>query len=97
MSLLRFVEPNRATSRGELRVLAAGWLGALVIWWACSASGVLPAPAEVARALRALVFEQGLLAHLSSSLYTSLLALVWASALSALLWSGICASGASPA
>jgi len=85
MSLLRFVEPNRATSRGELRVLAAVWLGALTIWWACSASGVLPSPAEVARALRALVFEQGLLAHLSSSLYTSLLALFWASALSALL------------
>jgi len=85
MFLSRFIEPNRATSRGELRALAAVWLVALLIWWACSASGVLPTPAEVLSALRSLLLEQGLLAHLSSSLYTSLLALAWASALSALL------------
>jgi len=85
MSFLRFIEPNRVTSRGELRMLGAVWLGALLIGWANSASGVLPSPAEVMRALRSLIFEQGLFAHLSSSLYTSLLALVWAGVLSALL------------
>lgn len=85
MFLSRFIEPNRATSRGELRALAAVWLGALLVGWARSASGVLPTPVEVLRALRSLVVEQGLFGHLSASLYTSLLALAWASALSALL------------
>lgn len=85
MSLLRFVEPNRTMSRAELRMLAAAWLAAVLIWWACTASGVLPRPVEVLHALHDLVFEQGMLAHLGSSLYTSLLALVWASAISALL------------
>jgi NitT/TauT family transport system permease protein len=81
----RFIEPNRQMSRAELRLLAAVWLVALLLWWACSASGVLPTPSEVLHAFGSLLLTQGLLAHLSSSLYTSLLALVWASALSALL------------
>lgn len=85
MFLSRLIEPNRATSRGELRALCALWLGALLVYWAGRASSVLPTPCEVARALRSLLLEQGLLAHLSSSLYTSLLALAWASGLSALL------------
>ncbi|HYQ41265.1 MAG TPA: ABC transporter permease subunit [Polyangiaceae bacterium] len=85
MSFSRLIEPNRVTSRGELRIVAAVWLGISSTWWASSASGVLPKPVEVLRALRSLLFEQGLLAHLSSSLYTSLLALAWASTLSALL------------
>jgi len=85
MSLFRLIEPNRATSRGELHALAAVWLAGLLLCWACSVSGVLPTPPEVLRALRSQLFEQGMLLHLSSSLYTSLLALVWASLLSALL------------
>ena len=85
MFLSRFIEPNRATSRAELRFVASLWLGGVLLCWACTRTGVLPTPMEVLRALRALLLEQGLLAHLCSSLYTSLLALVWASALSALL------------
>ncbi len=85
MFLSRFFEPNRATSRAELRILGVLWLGASFAYWACHAASVLPTPREVAHALRVLALEQGLFAHLSSSLYTSLLALLWASALSALL------------
>jgi len=85
MFLSRLIEPNRATSRAELQALASLWLAVLLLWWTCSSSGLLPTPAEVVRALRSLLFEQGLLGHLSSSLYTSLLALFWASSLSALL------------
>lgn len=93
MFFSRFIAPNRATSRSLLRAMTAAWLALLLLAWGGSASGVLPAPREVLHSLRSLLFEQGLLGHLSSSLYSSLLALAWASVLSAL----ICYSAVLPA
>ena len=84
MILSRIFEPNRIVSRFQLRAWSFAWLTALLLCWALSPVGLLPTPLEVLRALRSLVLEQGLLAHLGSSLYTSLLALGCATALSAL-------------
>lgn len=72
-------------SRLQVRAWGFAWLALLSLAWALSPAGVLPTPFEVLRALRSLVFEQGLLEHLSSSLYTSGTALLCATALSALL------------
>ena len=80
----RIFQPNRRISRLELCAWAGAWSALLVALWAFAGRGVLPLPLEVLSALGSL-FEQGLLRHLASSLYTSLLALAWATALSTAL------------
>src|SRR4051812_2574697 len=80
----RVFQPNRRTSRSELCAWAGAWLSLLVVLWAIAGKGVLPLPLEVLSALGSL-FEQGLLRHLASSLYTSLLALAWTTAISTAL------------
>lgn len=85
MTLLRIFQPNRRVSRLELGGWAGAWLASFVFAWALTRGGILPTPREVLSALGSLLFEQGLLRHLASSLYTSLLALTWATALSTAL------------
>jgi len=84
MRFLRFFEPNRPASRFQMSLWGGVWLSSLLLAWALCSTGILPTPLEVLHALCSLVLEQGLLRHLASSLYTSLLALAWASALSTL-------------
>ncbi len=85
MNILRSFEPNRVVSRLALRAWGLAWLGSLLVAWLLSGHGVLPTPFEVLVALRRLALEQGLLGHLASSLYTSVLAVIWATLLSAAL------------
>jgi NitT/TauT family transport system permease protein len=84
MRLLSAVQPNQRVSRSQARLLGAGWLVTLAAAWACSRFEVLPTPLEVVRALPEL-WQQGLLAHLTSSLYSNLAALAWAAGLGMLL------------
>jgi len=81
MTLSRIFQPNRRVSRLELCAWGGAWLALLIFAWSLARGGVLPTPLEVLSAFRSL-FEQGLLRHLASSLYTSLLALAWSTALS---------------
>lgn len=88
MSYLQILEPNRAQPRVQRYAWGAAWLALLLAVWTFAPTGILPGPREVMRAFRSLVFEQGLLSHLASSLYTSLLALAWTTLLSTLLCYG---------
>lgn len=71
------LQPNRAVTAGQARLLGAAWLAAFFAAWALSRFDVLPTPWGVLQALPGL-FRQGLLAHLASSLYSNLAALAWA-------------------
>lgn len=84
MRILSTFQPNQRISRGQARLLGAGWLVTFAAAWALSRFEVLPTPVEVARALPEL-WQQGLLAHLASSLYSNLAALAWAAGLGMLL------------
>ncbi|HWZ89503.1 MAG TPA: hypothetical protein VNW92_11655 [Polyangiaceae bacterium] len=85
MTFSRMFEPNRVVSRFEICAWGSAWLASFLVAWAFGSATILPTPLEVLQALRALFVEQGLLRHLASSLYTSLLALAWATALSTTL------------
>ena len=84
MHLPATFQPNQRVSRGQARLLGAGWLLTFALAWALSRFEVLPTPLEVVCALPEL-WRQGLLAHLASSLYSSLAALAWAAGLGMLL------------
>ncbi len=83
MLAFKLLEPNRTVSRSWLWACGAVWLCAFALAWALAPASVLPTPLEVARAWRELITEQGLVAHVCSSLYTSSLALLWTTAISA--------------
>jgi NitT/TauT family transport system permease protein len=84
MNSLAILRPNRAVSRGQLRLLGAGWLLAFVAAWSACDFALLPTPLAVVRALPRLVWRQDLLGHLASSWCSSLAALAWAAGLSML-------------
>jgi NitT/TauT family transport system permease protein len=81
MNGLAIFRPNRAVSRGQLRLLGAGWLLAFVAAWSACNFEILPTPLGVLKALPRLVSRQDLLGHLASSWCSSLTALAWAAGL----------------
>lgn len=85
MNISRILEPNGVVPRWQIAAWAGLWLGSFLLVWALGSATVLPTPLDVLHAFRSLVLEQGLLRHLASSEYTSLLALAWATALSTVL------------
>lgn len=80
---LKLLEPNRSVSRSFSWACGAVWSFVFMLAWAIAPASVLPTPFEVLSAFRALVVEQGLIANVCSSLYTSLLALAWTTVISA--------------
>jgi NitT/TauT family transport system permease protein len=87
MTLGRIFQPNRRISRLELWGWGGAWLASFVLLWSLSRRGILPTPLEVLSAFPPML-EQGLLRHLLSSLYTSILALIWTTTLATVLCYG---------
>jgi len=78
VTLPSVLRPNHGVTRSQARLLGVAWLASFLVIWAFSRFEVLPAPPDVARAAWALLRTQGLLGHLTSSLYSNLSALAWA-------------------
>ena len=74
--------PNRAVSRGTMRLIVLVEVAIALLIWIRSPFKVLPLPGEVFTALRSLWFTQGLGPELWTSFTLNLRALAWSSLLS---------------
>lgn len=80
-NIVAIFTPNRAISKRSALVIVCTWIAAMLSFWTCCTSALIPNPIQVIESLRT-VWQEGIYYHLIASLKVNLSALFWSTVIS---------------